>query len=95
MRIISEKKIKSFKHFDQNHIVFKGFIKDLRKVEPNNFGELKQVFSDVDNVGNSRYVFNVKSFRIIGIVRFNIQTVFIRFIGTHAEYDTIKNIKEL
>ena len=49
-----------------------------------------------DTIGNQRFVFNIKGnhHRLIAVVKFTIKTVFIRFIGTHAEYDRIdaKNV---
>lgn len=53
--------------------------------------DLKQTFNSVDYVGNDRYVFNIKgnNYRLVAMIFFNIRTVFVRFIGTHAEYDKI------
>ena len=49
-----------------------------------------------DSVGNQHYVFNIRgnNYRIVAVIKFTIKLVFIRFIGTHAEYDSIdaKNI---
>lgn len=57
----------------------------------NNFAEMKSMFSSVDSVGNRRYVFNIKGndYRIVAIVLFVPKYVYIRFLGTHAEYDKI------
>jgi mRNA interferase HigB len=57
----------------------------------NNFSELRSTFPSVDYVGNDRYVFNIKGnkYRLVAMIFFSIRTVFIRFIGTHAEYDKI------
>lgn len=57
----------------------------------NSLGDLKKSFSSVDYVGNDRYVFNIKGnkYRLVAMIFFDIRTVFIRFIGTHAEYDKI------
>jgi mRNA-degrading endonuclease HigB of HigAB toxin-antitoxin module len=43
------------------------------------------------DVGNDRYVFNIKGnkYRLVAMIFFNIRTVYIRFIGTHTEYDKI------
>ena len=56
-----------------------------------NFAAVKQTFNSVDAVGNDRYVFNVKGnhYRLVALIIFKTRTLFIRFIGTHAEYDKI------
>lgn len=53
--------------------------------------DIKKVFNSVDYVGNDRYVFNIKGneFRIVTMIFFDTRTVFIRFVGTHSEYDKI------
>ena len=57
----------------------------------NSLNDMKKSFNSVDFVGNDRYVFNIRGnkYRLVAIIFFNIRTVFIRFIGTHAEYDKI------
>ncbi len=56
-----------------------------------NINELKNDFPYADYFGNNRVVFNIKgnNFRLITIVFFDGQKIYIRFIGTHAEYDKI------
>ncbi|MFN8355278.1 MAG: type II toxin-antitoxin system HigB family toxin [Spirosomataceae bacterium] len=56
-----------------------------------NFSDVRNTFSSVDYVGNDRYVFNIKGnhYRLVAMIHFSIRTVYIKFIGTHAEYDTI------
>jgi len=53
--------------------------------------DIKKVINSVDYVGNDRYVFNVKGndFRIVAMIFFDKRTIFIRFVGTHSEYDKI------
>ena len=55
------------------------------------FSDIKQTFNSVDSIGNDRYVFNIKGnqYRLIALIIFKIRTVFILFIGAHAEYDLI------
>lgn len=57
----------------------------------NSLSDIKKSFNSVDYVGNDRYVFNIKGnkYRLIAMIFFDIRTVFIRFIGTHAEYDKV------
>jgi mRNA-degrading endonuclease HigB of HigAB toxin-antitoxin module len=49
------------------------------------------IFAPIDSVGNQRYVFNIKGnrYRLVVAIKFAIQFVYIRFVGTHAEYDKI------
>jgi mRNA interferase HigB len=56
------------------------------------FADIRQTFNSVDNVGNKRYVFNIKgkAYRLIAIILFAPKVVYIRFIGTHIEFDKIK-----
>ena len=57
-----------------------------------NFNELRTFFGSADAVGNDLYVFNIKGnhYRLIARIIFKVRTVYIRFIGTHAEYDRVK-----
>ncbi len=57
----------------------------------NKLADIKKEFNNVDYVGNDRYVFNIKGndFRLVAMIFFDKRTLFIRFIGTHAQYDKI------
>lgn len=61
------------------------------------FADIKQTFNSVDSVGNKRYVFNIKGndFRLVVLILFTPQRVFIRFVGDHSEYDKIKDIQHI
>lgn len=52
---------------------------------------IKQVFGSADVIAGDRIIFNIKgnSYRIIVKVKYSTQTMFIRFIGTHAEYSKV------
>lgn len=68
----------------------------MEKTDFGNLNELKKLFNTVDYVGNDRYVFNISgnNYRLITMIHFSIRTVYILFVGTHKEYDSIdaKNI---
>jgi mRNA interferase HigB len=53
--------------------------------------DVKKDFGSVDYVGNDRYVFNIKGnkYRLVVMIFFDVRTIFIRFIGTHSEYNKI------
>jgi len=57
------------------------------------FNDLHLKFPSADYVGEGRVVFNIKGndYRLIAIVLYVIHLVEIRWIGTHAEYNKIKD----
>ncbi|RYU93047.1 type II toxin-antitoxin system HigB family toxin [Emticicia agri] len=50
-----------------------------------------------DTVGNNRIVFNIcrNKYRLIALFRCKLQTVYVRFNGTHKEYDLIEDIRNI
>jgi len=56
-----------------------------------NPNEVKQSYSNASILNDRRIVFNIKGnrYRLIAKFNFEKQWVFIRFIGTHPEYDRI------
>lgn len=53
--------------------------------------DIKDHYASVSFVGNNRVVFNIKGnhYRLIVAVAYRFQAVYIKFVGTHAEYDRI------
>ncbi len=53
--------------------------------------EVKQAYVNASILRDSRIVFNIKgnSYRLVVRFNFEKQWIFIRFIGTHSEYDKI------
>lgn len=66
-----------------------------RKAQWTCFDDVKRTFNMVSIVGNQHYVFNIKGndYRLVVVIQFTPSRVYIRFVGTHAEYDKIKDIK--
>ncbi|MEX2483798.1 MAG: type II toxin-antitoxin system HigB family toxin [Brumimicrobium sp.] len=64
---------------------------ETKKADWKSLAEMKMTFNSVDSVGNDRYVFNIKgnNYRLVAMIFFDIRTIYIRFVGTHAEYDKI------
>ena len=62
-----------------------------------NPNQIKGVFGNASIVKNSIVVFNIKGndYRLIAKFDYKKRRVFIRFIGTHAEYDEIPDVSEL
>lgn len=95
MRIIARSRLKEFweKHSDAEQPLKSWF--DLVKNEcwqkPN---DVKLSFNSADILPNNRVIFNIKGnkYRLIINVKYEMKIVYIRFIGTHAEYDKIDAI---
>ena len=97
MRIVSKKKIVDcYTHYAQSKTALEEWYKKVSKARWHNFNELKQDFLTVDYVGNNRVVFNIKGndFRLVAIIIYVSQKVYVRWIGTHSAYDKIdvKNV---
>lgn len=56
-----------------------------------NFSDMKKVFPAVDAVENDLYIFNIagNKYRLIARIFFSARTIFVRFIGTHSQYDRV------
>jgi mRNA interferase HigB len=53
--------------------------------------DLKHQYKSASIIGDGRVVFNIKgnTYRLLVAVEYEFQTIFIRFIGTHKQYDQI------
>jgi len=58
--------------------------------------DIKSEYRTASILRNNRVVFNIKgnTYRLVVGVRYDFQLVYIRFLGTHAEYDKI-NAEEI
>jgi mRNA interferase HigB len=54
--------------------------------------DIKPRYPSADILSGNRVVFNIKrtDYRLVVKIHYNTGIIFIRFIGTHAEYDKIK-----
>lgn len=98
MRIFTEQAIKEYAeaHPDAK-VALQEWTTIVKKNEWASFADVKKTFNSVDNVGNQHYVFNIKgnNYRLIVVIKFTIKFVYIRFIGTHAEYDRIADCSKI
>ena len=53
--------------------------------------DVKAQFGNASIVGNNRVVFNIKGndYRLIVAFAYRMQWAFIKFVGTHAQYDQV------
>jgi len=93
--IITNKEI--LERYSRKHTVVRSsvekWIAQVAAAKWKSFNELRLSFPSADYAGNGRVIFNIKGndYRLIVIVLYVVNTVEIRWIGTHAEYDKIKD----
>lgn len=61
------------------------------KCDWNDINDIKQTYNSVDYIGNDRFVFNISGnkYRIVAMIHFSKRTLYLRFVGTHKDYDKI------
>lgn len=98
MRIIAKSTLVAYYTKNpQSKSALEDWFEKTKEAEWKNFSDIKKTFNTVSSVGNNRYVFNIKGndYRLVVLIKFTVSHVLIIFVGTHAEYDRIKNIEKL
>lgn len=89
MHVISRKTLRQFweQHPDSKQALARWF-KILERTQFRTFNELRVVFPSADKVGDW-IVFNIggNKYRLITVIHFNREKVYIRYVLTHADYD--------
>jgi len=92
MRIISRRTLRQFweKHPDAEQPL-RSWFQLARKSEWTSFNRIKADLPRASIMSGERVVFDIKgnSYRLVVLIKFSQRKMFIRFIGTHAEYDKI------
>ncbi len=92
MRIFTEQALKEFiARHPASRTALQVWSSIVKRSRWNNYADIKETFNSVDCIGNQRYVFNINGneYRLVAVIKFTIGFVYIRFIGTHEEYDRI------
>lgn len=92
VRVIAKRVLRDFwvKHTDSEEPL-KSWFRETEKSSWKNINELKKDYPYASILKGNRIVYNIKGNNYRLIVRFNFehQICWIRFIGTHADYDKI------
>ena len=92
MRIIAISKLREFweKH-PQAEAPLRNWYAEASRADWANPQEIKAIHRNASFLANNRVVFNVKGndYRLVVAVHYNRGMMFIRFVGTHREYDRI------
>ena len=96
MRVIAKKILREFwgKHANCEQQL-KAWYQEVSKAEWKDTKIIKKEYPTASFLVDNRIVFNIKGnyYRLIVKVNYDYQMVWIRFIGTHAEYDKIDATK--
>ena len=92
MRVIAKKILKEFweKHSDCEQQL-KSWYQEASNAEWKSPNEIKLEYPSASILSDNRIVFNIKgnNYRLIIKINYDYQIIWIRFIGTHSEYDRI------
>ena len=91
-RIVAKRTLKEFwEDHPSSKTYLETWYETARKADWKTPEDIKNFYSTVSILKNSRIVFNIKGndFRLVVKIQYVKSWIFIRFIGTHEEYDNI------
>jgi mRNA interferase HigB len=92
VRIIARKALREFweKHPDAEQPL-QAWYHDVKHATWRSSADIKAVYRSASFLAGNRVVFNIKGnkYRLVTAVQYDFGIVFIRFIGTHKDYDAI------
>lgn len=96
MRIFSKKMLREFweSHADAK-IGLQGWYEDALRAEWQTPSDIKRTYASASIIGDNRVVFNIQgnAYRLVVKIHYDRGFAYIRFVGTHAEYDRIDTEK--
>ena len=97
MRVIAKRRLREF--WERRPAARGPLLAWFREVEREDWDTpvaVKAKYRNASIVGGDRVVFNVKgnAFRLVVKINYAYRIVYVRFIGTHAEYDAV-NVEEV
>jgi len=92
VRIIARRTLRDFwkKHPDAEQALC-AWYHDVKLARWKTPTDIRRIYANASFVGNHRVVFNLRgnTYRIIVAINLDYGIVYIRFVGTHREYDKI------
>ena len=98
MRVIARKTLKRFVDSlkgskDQKAVksALDSWFQEVRQADWKNPADVVKAYANASIVGSDRVVFNIKGndYRLVVAIHYRRQIVFIKWLGSHAEYDKI------
>jgi mRNA interferase HigB len=92
MRVLARSTLREFwqRHPDAEQPL-KAWYREVRAASWQTPADIRAQYRSASLVGDRRIVFNIagNKYRLVVVVRYRLQRIYVRFIGTHAEYDRI------
>lgn len=92
MRIVSKKSLSDFwTEHSESKEVLSAWYAEASAAAWGTPQDIKNRYSSASFVGDNRVVFNIggNKYRLVVFIRYDLQLCYIKFVGTHAEYDKI------
>lgn len=92
MRLIA---VKALRDFWTRHPAaeqpLRAWVDEVRNADWRRPSDIKAQYGNASVLKNRRVVFNIKGndYRLVVAVAYRLQVVYVKFIGTHAQYDAI------
>lgn len=92
MRIIAKRPLREFwkRHPDAEEPLL-AWYREVEREDWDSPAKVKAKYRNASIVGDNRVVFNIKGndYRLVVKINYPYRTVYVRFVGTHAEYDAV------
>lgn len=92
MLIIARKSLREFwERYPDAEATLKAWYYDVQQAIWSSPNEIRQVYATASIIEHNRVVFNIRGnqYRLVVAINYAYHIVYIRFVGTHQEYDRI------
>lgn len=92
MRVIAKKTLRDFwQHHPDAEETLKAWYHDAKRATWQSPSDIRSTYATASIIANNRVVFNIRGnhYRLIVAVNYAFGIVYIRFVGTHREYDQV------
>jgi mRNA interferase HigB len=97
MRIIAKRTLRVFWEGSPDaEEPLQAWYREVEKEDWDGPAKLKEKYRNASIIKGSRVVFNIKGndYRLVVKINYQYRVVYVRFVGTHAEYDKV-NVEEV
>jgi mRNA interferase HigB len=98
MRVIARQTLRQFVvklrgHKDQKAVesALDAWFYEVEQADWKNPADVRKAYSSASIIGSDRVVFNIKGndYRLVVAINYHLQIVFIKWLGSHAQYDNV------